>query len=388
MIGRNEMPSLLYYVKNDSKGGNCMRKYYIDNIRSITIILVVIYHVIYIFNSIITAGVIGPIANVPWLDVVQYLLYPWFMLILFIISGMCSRYYLASHSSKEYLRVRTRKLLVPSTIGLFVFGWVQGYVSMTISHAFESMPKLPAPIIYFIMCMSGTGVLWTIQVMWVLSVVLLLIRKLEKDRLLKYGAKANILILILLGIIVWGAAQILNTPIIVVYRFGIYGIGFLLGYYVFSHEEVTDCLKKYAVPLLAAAIVLGITYTCFTFGQIYAEAPAVNSPLAISYAWMMCLAVIGCFKKWGNGSNAITVLIANRSFGLYVFHYLALSSTAYVLTQYTKLPAIVIYLLVTIAAFAGGILLYEIISRIPILRWCVLGIKGNAKQKKGNKNNV
>ena len=158
------MPSLLYYVKNDSKGGNCMRKYYIDNIRSITIILVVIYHVIYIFNSIITAGVIGPIANAPWLDVVQYLLYPWFMLILFIISGMCSRYYLTSHSSKEYLRARTRKLLVPSTIGLFVFGWVQGYFNMTISHAFESMPKLPAPIIYFIMCMSGTGVLWTIQV--------------------------------------------------------------------------------------------------------------------------------------------------------------------------------------------------------------------------------
>ena len=105
-----------------------MRKYYIDNIRSFTIVLVVLYHVIYMFNSVITVGVIGPIANVPWLDVVQYLLYPWFMLILFIISGMCSRYYLASHSSKEYLMARTRKLLVPSTIGIFVFGWVQGYV--------------------------------------------------------------------------------------------------------------------------------------------------------------------------------------------------------------------------------------------------------------------
>lgn len=388
MIGRNEMPSLLYYVKNNSKGGNCMRKYYIDNIRSFTIVLVVLYHVIYMFNSIITAGVIGPIANAPWLDVVQYLLYPWFMLILFIISGMCSRYYLTSHSSKEYLRARTRKLLVPSTIGLFVFGWIQGYFNMTISHALESMHELPAPIMYLIMCVSGTGVLWTIQVMWVLSVVLLLIRKIEKDRLVKYGAKANILILILLGIIVWGAAQILNTPVIVVYRFGIYGIGFLLGYYIFSHEEVTDCLKKYAVPLLAAAIVLGITYTCFTFGQIYAEAPVVNSPLAIGYAWMMCLAVIGCLKKWGNGSNAITVWIANRSFGLYVFHYLALSSTAYVLTQYTKLPAIAIYLLVIIAAFAGGILLYEMISRIPVLRWCVLGIKKTASKQKRSENHV
>ena len=170
-----------------------MRKYYIDNIRSFTIILVVLYHIIYMFNSVMTFGVIGPITNVLWLDAVQYLLYPWFMLILFIISGMCSRFYLESHSDKEFLRARTVKLLVPSTIGLLAFGWVQGYVSMEISHAFDTMSGVPTPVMYFIMCMSGTGVLWTIQVMWVLSVVLLLVRKLEKDRLLKWGAKANIL---------------------------------------------------------------------------------------------------------------------------------------------------------------------------------------------------
>ena len=365
-----------------------MRKYYIDNIRSFTVITVVFYHIIYIFNSIITAGVIGPIANTPWLDVVQYLLYPWFMLILFIISGMCSRFYLTEHSNQEYLKARTRKLLVPSTIGLFVFGWVQGYFNMAISHAFETMPGLPLPFTYLIMCVSGTGVLWTIQVMWILSVVLLLIRKLEKDKLLKYGAKANILILILLGIIVWSSAQILNTPIIAVYRFGIYGIGFLLGYYVFSHEEVTDCLKRYAVPLLIASIVLGIAYTYLTFGENYAEAPAVNSPIAISYAWMMCLALIGCFKKRGNTSTQFSKFIAGKSFGLYVFHYLTLSSTAYLLTKYTNLPAFVIYFLVTLAAFAGSLLLYEVISRIPIIRWCVLGIKNTSTKKKECENHV
>lgn len=365
-----------------------MRKYYIDNIRSFTIILVVLYHIIYMFNSVMTFGVIGPIANVPWLDAVQYLLYPWFMLILFIISGMCSRFYLDKHSDKEFLRARTVKLLVPSTIGLLVFGWVQGYISMEISHAFDTMSGVPAPVMYFIMCMSGTGVLWTIQVMWVLSVVLLLVRKLEKGRLLKCGARANILILLLLGIVAWGSSQILNTPMIAVYRFGIYGFGFLLGYYVFSHEEITDCLKKYSIPLLIAALILGVAYTYVTFGQNYAEAPAVNSPLAIAYAWIMCLALIGSFKRWGDSSNDFGSFMANKSFGLYVFHYLALSSSAYFLTKYTSLPAIIIYFLVTVAAFAGGLLLYEVISRIPLIRWCVLGIKKNSGKKKERENNV
>ena len=38
-----------------------MRKLYIDNIRWITVVLVVLYHVIYMFNGIETFGVIGPI---------------------------------------------------------------------------------------------------------------------------------------------------------------------------------------------------------------------------------------------------------------------------------------------------------------------------------------
>ena len=63
-----------------------MRKYYIDNLRSFTVLLVVFYHILYLFHPAIPAGVIGPIAAAPWLDAVPYLLYPWFMLILFLVT--------------------------------------------------------------------------------------------------------------------------------------------------------------------------------------------------------------------------------------------------------------------------------------------------------------
>ena len=42
-------------------------------------------------------------------------------------------------------------------------------------------------------------------------------------------------------------------------------------------------------------------------------------------------------------------------------------------------PEMLVYLLVGIGAFIGAFLLDELISRIPILRWCVLGI---GKEKK------
>ncbi|MCI7795065.1 MAG: acyltransferase, partial [Lachnospiraceae bacterium] len=65
-----------------------MRKTYIDNIRWMTVVIVVIYHVLYMFNGVVTGGVIGPFTPVQYQDAFQYIVYPWFMLLLFVISGM------------------------------------------------------------------------------------------------------------------------------------------------------------------------------------------------------------------------------------------------------------------------------------------------------------
>lgn len=49
-VGRKEKNFVLYCVKNHGKGGNVMtpaRKLYLDNIRWMTVVLVVIYHVVY-----------------------------------------------------------------------------------------------------------------------------------------------------------------------------------------------------------------------------------------------------------------------------------------------------------------------------------------------------
>jgi hypothetical protein len=47
------------------------------------------------------------------------------------------------------------------------------------------------------------------------------------------------------------------------------------------------------------------------------------------------------------------------------------------------MPAFGQYLLILAAGLAGGVLLDEIIRRIPVLRWCILGIKKeNVEAKK------
>lgn len=353
-----------------------MRKYYVDNIRWITVLLVVLYHVIYMYNGVATAGVIGPFHEVQYQDALQYILYPWFMVILFIVSGMSSRYYLEKHTIKEFLANRTRKLLVPSTIGLFVFQWILGYFNMSISNAFDTIPStIPKVILYLIMSVSGTGVLWYIQLLWVFSLGLAFIRKCEKGKLYAICEKINPILLVLLGVAVWASAQILNTPIIVVYRFGIYGLSFLLGYFVFAHETVTEKLSKYWHIFAIVAVILCIGYVYYYFGENYAMEPVVNSPFTVAYGWIAILAIFATLKRWGDYQTTFSAWMTKKSFGLYVFHYLPLSIAAYFMNRYTDMPALPSYLIAGVAALGGGFLLYEIISRIPLLRWCVLGIK-------------
>ena len=127
-----------------------MRKHYLDNIRWITVVIVVIYHVLYMYNAEGILGGLGKITNLtsqPY-DIFMYFVYPWFMPVLFMVAGISSRLFLERHTDKEFVKSRTQKLLVPSTIGLFAFQFIQGYVSMSLGTAFSDLAAGGVPKLY------------------------------------------------------------------------------------------------------------------------------------------------------------------------------------------------------------------------------------------------
>ena len=262
-----------------------MRKYYLDNVRWVTVVIVVIYHVLYMYNAEGVLGGFGKITDlsVQYYDILQYLVYPWFMPVLFIAAGMSSRYYLDSHTDREFIRSRTRKLLVPSTIGLFAFQFVQGYVSLSLSNAFAELAAagVPKPVIFLIMIASGSGVLWFVHLLWFYSMILVFLRRIEKGRLLELGSRTPVWMLVLFCVPVWGAGQIFNTPIVSVYRIAFYCAFFLIGYYILSNDEVMERLKQHAGICIAAGIALCIAFSVRYFilggGMNYADKPANRS---------------------------------------------------------------------------------------------------------------
>ena len=71
--------------------------------------------------------------------------------------------------------------------------------------------------------------------------------------------------------------------------------------------------------------------------------------------------------------------MTKSSFGLYIVHYLVVASLGYMMKTYTQLPPVAMYLILTVSVFALSPLIYEILRRIPFVRWAVLGIKGKKK---------
>ena len=156
------------------------RKNYLDNIRWITLCVVILYHVFYIFNS---SGVISNIGvkGIKELDTICVFTYPWIMCLLFVVSGVSTKYSLKTKSNKEFIKDRAKRILVPSIVGIFVYGWISGWTTNYYGNIFGSNANMiPSPIKYLIFSLIGTGPLWYAHVLFVASLLIVLIRKIDK----------------------------------------------------------------------------------------------------------------------------------------------------------------------------------------------------------------
>ena len=361
-----------------------MRRHWIDNLRWVTVLLVLFYHVIYYYNNKGVVGGIGGFGDGPqYQDVVMYILYPWFMPLLFILAGVSARYALERQTAKEWFRVRTLKLLVPSTIGLLFFGFLTGFFN-SLTDPTDAISALPLPIKYLIWTISGTGPLWFIQVLWLLSLLLLVVRRLDaRDRAWTACSKIGAVPLVLLGGLFWlGEKTLIMNPdpagiggLWNLYKPLFYVIPFMMGYFIFSHDRTQQMLERMWRPMMACAVVSGVVLTVTTFGENNTLPEYLGSPLNNLYGYLMCLAMMGWFRSRFDRTGVFATYMTRSSYGIYIVHYLVVNSLGYTLRMATQLPALWCYIILTVAVFTLSPLLYELLRRIPFIRWSVLGEK-------------
>lgn len=382
------------------------RKHFLDNVRWVTVLCVLVYHVFYYYSGS-GYGKGGRFCEWQWQDVFLYLLYPWFMLLLFLVAGISSYYSLEHQSLGTFLLKRTRKLLLPCTLGLFFLQLLTCYFAERTAGALDSDASV-------LDCISGiTGIhslinriqhlighLWFIVDLWFFSLLMVIIRSLERGRLRervgrffafseseKVNRRVALDVLIVVGgwLIIWATTQfndigISDSLIRNLWR-GYHPINyftaFLLGYFVFSHDSVQERVSRLRIPLLIAALIAG---GCFAFKYMKAtpmwgSPEALGSVLGSTFVWLTILAMLGCFKAWADKTNRFATYMTKSSFGLYVVHYFVISVVGFVMHFYLELPPWAMYVCMLFSVLLLSPLVYEIVKRVPFVRWCMLGMK-------------
>lgn len=96
-----------------------MRKYYLDNLRTLMILLLFPVHTFMIWNNYGTKFYVWG-GESKLLSSLITLVNPWFMSILFVIAGMCANYSLRKRSIKEFVKERFGKLMLPFISGMIL----------------------------------------------------------------------------------------------------------------------------------------------------------------------------------------------------------------------------------------------------------------------------
>jgi hypothetical protein len=150
---------------------------------------------------------------------------------------------------------------------------------------------------------------------------------------------------------------------------------------VFSHDEVQNKVHKAWIPLMVASVISGVILIITTWGENNTSPEYMGAPLNCLYGWLMCLAMIGWFNARYDCTNSFSQYMTRTSYGLYIVHYLVVASLGYMMKTYTQLSPVAIYLILTVAVFTLSPLIYEVLHRIPFIRWCVFGEKKSDRNK-------
>lgn len=351
------------------------RKYYIDNLRWLAILLLFPFHAAQIWSGGEYSGFYIWSHTNNALYVFSTFVYPWYMTFLFTISGMSCKYALMKRTNKEFILERTKKLLVPFCFGLLVLVPVMTYIAEVYFNGYTGT-YLRQYGLFFGKVTDLTGYhggftpahLWFLLYLFVISLAALLIVVLQKKFLPKFQVNGlSYFLIILLFIPEWLCQYVLNIG---GKSLGQFLILFLFGYYIVSEESVLQKLKQYRFVSLTICILSGIAYTyLYCFKNIR---NICITGLYIFFGWMGIIALLGIGQSKLNVHNRLCDYLTRASFPVYIIHMPVLAAVGFFVL---KLPvgAAAQFSMIILISLIVTFLIYEIVKRIPVLRF-FLGI--------------
>lgn len=351
-----------------------MRKYYIDNIRILCILMLFPFHTAMIFNGfgenyyVHSKDLFGA-------NILIVVVYPWWMAVLFALAGMSTVYALKNRTIEQYIKERFFKLFIPFISAILLLIPVQTYIADKYFNQYTGSYMEHLSVYFSLTDFSGydghftPGHTWFILYLFLISMVTLpIIIWYENKKTKINGSSINIIKIVPMFLIVLIAVPILDIGGKSVGEFAAY---FLLGYFILSMEEVQDKLEQHCVLLGVAWIILIIMRcTMFQMGISDGFLWDVQQRLL---GWIGILAIIGLGKIFLEFNNKFTKYFGPSVFPIYIFHQSIIVIVGFQVVTNINVPVMQYFIIMGIS-FILTILMYEMLRRLEIARF-LFGIK-------------
>ena len=268
---------------------------------------------------------------------------PYFMPLLFVLAGVSTKYALQKRSNKEYVLDRVKRLLIPCMFGTVVLMPVMTYIADRFNFSF--------------------GQFWFLLYLFIVSLMALGIISISKKTSSKEKKEISFWFVCLLGLPLPLLSELLSIGGKSLVEFTYL---FMLGYYVFTDENITNKAKKNCWLLLSIGLVATIlnVYLFIWCDKEYAQLNTITKYVS---EWIMIIALIGLAKKYLNYSGNVSSYMNKRSFLFYIYHFIWVVLSQYILHGVAQGHNFILFAGTVSLAYGATFICCEISIRIPFL---------------------
>lgn len=356
------------------------RRYDIDWIRVLVFDLLIIFHVGMFFNT--WDWHIKNNEIVEWLDYLMRFSSEWRIPILFVVSGMGTRFALSFRSGNEYIKERFTRLFIPLLVGILVTVVPQVYIERLADGSFEGNFFVFFP--HFFEGIYPTGNfswhhLWFLPYLMVMSLFatpfFLMLRKENNAfiaQLKKCFEKSSWCIyLFIIPLFLIEATMNRHFPITHSfwgdwYALVLYFLLFISGFILIRiGERFWNAVDK----LRWATLIIGIiafSLILYRMGYDF-RISILGSFIKTVNMWSWILAIFGFAAQYLNKEGAIVKYRNEAVYPFYIFHQAITIIIGFWLMD-NSMPVFLKFVLMTIGTFGGAWILFELVRRIRFLR--------------------
>lgn len=365
------------------------RRIDLDWVRILAFGLLIFYHVGMLYVS--WGFHIKSDHRLTWLEPLMLVLNPWRLSLLFLVSGVATRFMLRKYQLAAFVRSRSARLLIPLIFGMLVIvppqsylqivealGYPAGFADFYARHYLAFGAQFcPNPCIV----LPTWNHLWFVVYLLVYTMALagvLLLWPAAADRV---GSRLAVVLagprLLILPCLIFAAWRLLLFPVFPSthalvgdwYNHADFASAFLIGLLLAREDGVWHDLERQRWTALIAAAAFFIAFMLVRAGM-FAPSPGLKwftSSAYGCYQWLAMAAVLGFARRHFTADGPVRRYLTDAIFPYYIVHQTAIIMIAHALRR-SGLPAgVEAGIVIGGTALACG-LTYEIVRRIGFLR--------------------